>query len=75
MAIRMEKPKYQRKLRRFQITTPNVSGEVHVDARGLICKTPPEWYRLLRQPLFSLTGWLKNCGPLQIEELTDKTEN
>lgn len=62
-------PKYTRKLRKFWITTPKVSGEVHVDARGQICKVPPAWNRLLRQPLFSLTGWLRNCGAMEIEEL------
>lgn len=68
---RAGKPVYGNKIRKFWITTPQVSGEVNVNARGQICETPPVWKRFLGQSLYALTGWLKNNGTVEIENLTE----
>lgn len=71
MPERMEPAKYTRKTRKFLITTQSVEGEVHVDARGRICKVPPFWEKFERQTLFALTGWLRNNGTTIIKELEE----
>ena len=57
------------RIRKFWISTPKVTGQVNVDARGLICETPPIWRSFLRQPLSNLTYWLKKQSVVDIEEM------
>ena len=60
---------YKREIRKFWISTPKVTGQVNVDARGLICQTPPVWRRFMRHPLSALTNELKKTSHVQIETL------
>ena len=60
---------YTKKERKFWVSTPKTSGEVHVNARGLICSAPPIWRRFKDRSLFALTSFLKETSIVQVEEL------